>query len=105
MNNFQINKYIEPFLSTVLTGFRKKQNTQHSLWKMPKIFKETLDKGNAVGAIFMDLSKDFDNLNHDLLIAKLEDYGFSAKSLPYIHSYLDGRLQKTNVNYDFSLWK
>ena len=68
-------------------------------------FKEALDKGNPVSAIFMNLSKAFDTLNHDLLIAKLEAYDFSAKSLSYIHSYLNKRLQKTNVNFDFSLWK
>ena len=72
---------------------------------MSEIFKEALDKGNSVSAIFMDLSKAFDTLNHDLLIAKLEAYGFSAKSLSYIHSYLNKRLQNTNVNCDFSLRK
>ena len=53
----------------------------------------------------MDLSKAFDTLIHDLLIAKLEAYGFSAKSVSCIHSYLNKRLQKTNANYDFRLWK
>ena len=97
----QIHEYIEPFQSKVLTGFRKNHNTPHSLLKMLKNFKEALDKGNSVSAIFMDLFKAFDTLNHDLLIAKLEAYGFSAKSLSYIHSYLIRRLQKTNVNCDF----
>ena len=68
-------------------------------------FKEALDKGNSVSAIFMDLSKAFDTLNHDLLIAKLEACGFSVNSLSYIHSYLNKRLQKTNVNNSYSLWK
>ena len=52
----------------------------------------------------MDLSKAFDTLNHDLLIAKL-NLAFSAKSLSYIHSYLNKWLQKTSVYCDFSLWK
>ena len=51
-----------------------------------------------ISAFFIDLSKAFDTLNHDLLIAKLEAYGFSVNSLSYIHSYLNKRLQKTNVN-------
>ena len=53
----------------------------------------------------MDLSKAFDTLNHDLLIAKLEAYGFSKNSLNYIQSYLRNRLQRTNVNNNSSLWK
>ena len=101
----QINEYIEPFLSNLVTGFRKNHNTQHSLLKMLESFKEALDKGNSVSAIFMDLSKAFDTLNHDLLIAKLEAYGFSVNSHSYIHSYLHKRLQKTNINNNYSLWK
>ena len=66
-------------------------------------FKEALDKGNSVSAIFKDLSKAFDILNHDFLNAKLKAYGFPAKSLSYMDSYLNKRLQKTNVNCDFSL--
>ena len=54
----QVNEYIEPFLSKVITGFRKNHNTQHSLLKMLENFKEALDKGNSVCAIFMDLSKE-----------------------------------------------
>ena len=44
---------------------------------MLELWKEALDKGKSAGAIFMDLSKAFDTLNHGLLIAKLEVYGFS----------------------------
>ena len=68
-------------------------------------FKEALYKGNSVSAIFMDLIKVFDTVNHDLLIAKHEAYGFCGKSISYIHSYLSKRLQKTNVNCDFIPWK
>ena len=53
----------------------------------------------------MDLSKAFDTLNHDLLIANLEGYGFSENSLNYIQSYLRNLLQRTNANNNFSLWK
>ena len=101
----QISTYFEPYFSSFLTGFRKNHNTQHSLLKMLELWKEALDKGKSVGAIFMDLSKAFDTLNHDLLIAKLEAYGFSENSLNYIQSYLRNRLQRTNVNNNFSLWK
>ena len=52
-------------------------------------FKEALNKGNSVSTIFMDLSEAFDTLNHDFLIAKLEAFRFSMKSLSYIHNYLN----------------
>ena len=66
-------------------------------------FKEVLDKGYSVSAIFMNLSKGFDTLDHDLSIAKLKAYGFPTKSLSCIHSYLNKRSQRTNVNCGFSL--
>ena len=68
----QISTYFELYFSSFLPGFCKNRNTQHSLLKMLERWKEGLDKGKSVGAIFMDLSKAFDTLNHDLLIAKFE---------------------------------
>ena len=44
---------------------------------MLELWKEALDEGKSVGAIFMDLFKAFVTLNHDLLIAKHEARGFS----------------------------
>ena len=83
----QISAYFEPSFSSFLTGFRKNHNTQHSLLKMIELWKEALDKGKSVSGIFMDLSKAFGSLNHDLLIAKFEAYGFSENCLNYIQSY------------------
>ena len=50
----------------------------------------------------MDLSKAFDCLNHELLIAKLSAYGFSRSALKLIHSYLNARQQRVKVNVSFS---
>ena len=52
----------------------------------------------------MDLSKAFDCLNHDLLIAKLHAYGFSKSSLKIIMSYLKDRWQRTKINTSFTSW-
>ena len=101
----QINEYIEPLLSNLLTGFRENHNTQHCLLKMLEKWKEALDKGNFVDAIFMNLSKSFDSLNHSLIITKPEAYGLSINSLRYIRSYLNQRLQRAGVNNSFSLCK
>ena len=53
----------------------------------------------------MDLSKAFDTINHSLLLAKVEAYGFSMTSLKLKQSYLCNRFQRTSVNASFSDWK
>lgn len=62
-------------------------------------------EGGFAGAILMDLSKAFDTINHELLIAKLEAYGFGDSALETMHSYLSDRWQRTKVNTSFSTWK
>ena len=49
-------------------------------------WKNTLDQNGYGGTILTDLSKAFDSINHDLLIAKLGVYGFDTESLKLIKS-------------------
>ena len=100
----QISPYIDSFLSPFLCGFRKGHSTQHCLTFMLERWKKALDNGKIAGALLTDLSKAFDCLNHELLIAKLEAYGFDNKSLTYILSYLQDRKQRTKVSASFSSW-
>ena len=72
---------------------------------MIEVWKKNLDKGNEIAVILMDLSKAFDTINHSLLLAKLEAYGFSMTSLKLMQSYLCNRFQRTSVNVSFSDWK
>ena len=98
----QINNYIKDKLSKQLTGFRKKYSTQHCLISILELWKNILDKGGYICAIFIDLSKTFDTLNHDLLIARLGANGFGTDALSYIKSYLTNRKQRVRVNKTFS---
>ena len=66
----QIETFMNNKLSIKLSGFRKNFKTQYCLTFMLEKWKNTLDKGRNVGAVVMDLSKAFDTINHDLLIAK-----------------------------------
>ena len=58
---------------------------------MTEKWRKCLDENKVVGAVLLDLSKDFDSLPHDLLIAKLHAYGFSNETLMLLVSYLTGR--------------
>ena len=100
-----IFSYIESFLSPYLFGFRKGHSTQQCLLIMTEMWKKALDEKKVAGAILTDLSKAFDCLSHDLLIAKLEAYGFEKSALKFIYDYLKDRKQRTKVNGSFSSWK
>ena len=63
-----------------------------------------MDHGKFAGALLTDLSKAFDCLDHELLIAKLEAYGFDKESLSYILSYLSDRRHRTKINNSLSEW-
>ena len=61
-------------------------------------WREYLDKDFVVGAVLTDLSKAFDCIPHDLLIAKIEPYVLAEKALSYIHSYLTNWNQCVRIN-------
>ena len=84
----QMSLRVEEYLSPYLCGYRKGFSTQQALLSLLERWKNVLDKKGYGGAVLMDLSKVFDTLNHDLLIAKLHAYGFSEESLQLIKSYL-----------------
>ena len=63
-----------------------------------------LDEKNQVGTVLMDLSKAFDSLPHELLLAKLIAYGFNQRSALLIRNYLSNRKQRTNVGSKLSVW-
>ena len=66
--------------------------------------RKVLDKRGFAGLLLTDLSKAFDCIDHEFLIAKLHAYGFDIKSLELIHSCLHDRIQRVKINSSFSYW-
>ena len=100
----QLYEYIVPFLNQLLCGFRKAHSTQHALFRLLQKWQKELDSGGFIGTILMDLSKAYDCLPHDLLIAKLEAYGPGNGSLNLLLDYLSFRKQRTKVGSAYSKW-
>ena len=69
---------------------------------MVEKWRQYLDNGGVSGALFTDLSKAFDCILYDLLIAKLTAYGFDYNSLQMLQSYLSNRKQRTKINDAYS---
>ena len=79
-------------------GFRKQHSTEHAVLEIVDQVTSELDKGNLLVAIFLDLSRAFDTLNHDILLSKLKYYGFQQSALDWFRSYLFNRSHY--VEYD-----
>ena len=67
-------------------------------------WKKNVDNGGAFGAFFTDLSKAFDCLSHEVLIAKLDAYGFDKNALNLVNSYLTYRKERVKINDKYSSW-
>ena len=82
------NLFLESFFSKQQCGFRKSYSTQFCLLSMLEKWKSAVDIGKYFGAILTDLSKAFDCVSHELVLAKLHAYGFSLRALRLIDIYV-----------------
>ena len=89
----QMLPYQDNILSVFVSAYRKHYSWQHVLLRVIEMCLKCLDNNKIVGGILMELSRAFDCLPHDLLIARLNACGFSKESLRLILSYLSGRKQ------------
>ena len=97
-----ICSHIDSFLSIFISAYRKIYSTNHVLMRLIENWKLQLDNNKWVGAVLMDLSKAFDCVPHDLLIAKMHAYGFDYDTLILFLSYLKNRKQGAKVNNSIS---
>ena len=98
----QTYPYFDYFFSKFQCGFRKGFNAQHCLITMIEKWRRSVDGGGQAGALLTDLSKAFDCIDHELLIAKLYSHGFDKIFLYFINSYLKGQKQRTKINSSYS---
>ena len=84
-------------------GFRANSSTSLAILSLYNKITEAIDNKEVAVAVFLDLSKAFDVVNHDILLGKLKHYGLYGKSLAWFESYLRNRKQYVcfnNVNSD-----
>ena len=97
----KMERHFSPFIS----AYRKSFSTEHVLNTLLEDWRNKLDNNNAAGAFSTDLSKAFDCIPHDLLVTKLDAYGFNRDTVAYIYSYLKNRKQRVNKWYSKLPWR
>ena len=100
--NMKLEEYFQALLCKYEYGFRKGYSVINALLSMIEKRRKSLDKGGAFGALLTDLSKAFDCLPHELLIAKPHAYGVDIPSQKLLHSYLTKRKQRVKLNGTYS---
>ena len=89
----QVYDYLEQNkqLSQSQFGFRKGSSTQHAVTLFSDAIRQAMDTGMLTGAVFVDLSKAFDTVDHARLLSKLPIYGILNRELKWFESYLFNR--------------
>ena len=91
----QIADYLEnnEMLTSCQFGFRKRYNTELAVTLFTDYIRRAMDHGNFTGAVFVDLQKAFNTVEHSVILKKLPYYGISGAELSWVKSYLKDRYQ------------
>ena len=79
-------------------GFRKGRSTHMALMILMDKITKSLENGEFVVGVFLDFSKAFDTVNHDILLQKLHHYGIRGSAMEWFQSYLNDRNQYVTYN-------
>ena len=74
-------------------GFRKNHSTEYAALHIVKYLNYDLDRNRTPTNVYLDLSKTFDTLSHNILLRKLKHYGVCDSALNLMKSYLEDRKQ------------
>ena len=98
--HYQIVNYVERnnFLTDNQNGFRKERSTLGSIVNYTSDIFEATNSRKFTLAVFIDLKKAFDTVNHNILLEKLPLAGIRGKTLNLLENYLDNKYQKTISN-------
>ena len=94
LNSFLVKKKI---ISNYQFGFRKGYSTEQAILEITENFKSAIDNGEITCGLFLDLSKAFDTVNHQILIDKLCKYGIRGTPLAWFTDYLSNRQQYVKI--------
>ena len=83
-------------------GFRQNHSTNLALLEIVDMIHKSLDDNKFFLALYLDLSKAFDTVDLDILMAKLEHYGIRGNELQWFESYLFGRHQHVEIDGQLS---
>ena len=100
----QVVTCFDPIFDCRLAAFRNGYSCEHVLVRLVEDWRKALDEGLIVGTILTDVSKAFDAMPHDLLLAKLYAFNWSSKAVKFLHSYLLNREQRVKIDNNFSPW-
>ena len=74
-------------------GFQINNSTEHAILQFTRDIAQNFDNGKFTLGVFIDLSKAFDTVDHQILLKKLKHYGVNEKTLAWLRSYLFQRKQ------------
>ena len=94
----QFKPLVENFLSGFVAAYRERYSCNHVLVRLIENRRRALGENFQICTALMDLSKDFDCMPHDVLIAKLYAYGLSKETTTFFYSYLKRRGQRVKID-------